>query len=116
MAHFDTWQWLGVLAVTAVIATLVTRYRQMARRLRLRLEIRHAEHERIARELNGALLQGLQALILHFYAIAEKVPAGDPTRASIDQALALAEEVLVDARDRIHDLRISEAELAKILR
>jgi len=55
-------------------------------------------------------------LILHFQAIAERVPPGDPIRTAIDQALTLAEEVLIDGRDSIHDLRISEAELAKILR
>jgi len=114
--HFGAWQLLSALAVIAMIFLVVVRYRQVVERLRLRLEIRHSEHERIARELNSTLLQGLQALILHFQAIAERVPPGDPIRTAIDQALTLAEEVLIDGRDSIHDLRISEAELAKILR
>jgi signal transduction histidine kinase len=117
MAPINTWQLLGTLAMTGLAICLFgVRYRQVVKRLRLRLEIRHAEHERIARELNDALLQGMQALVLHFHAIAEKLPEGDPVRASIDQALTLAEDVLIDGRDRIHDLRISEAELAKIIK
>ncbi|RUL72467.1 sensor histidine kinase [Dyella choica] len=108
--HLTTWYSMGyiALAMAVVIGLAVFRYRQMAARLRDRLEVRHAERERIARELHDTLLQGIQGLILRFQAIAEQIPEGDPIRARIDQALTRAEEVLVDGRDRVHDLRLSE--------
>jgi signal transduction histidine kinase len=72
------------------------------------LEVRHAERERIARELHDTLLQGIQGLILCFQAVAERLPGSDPIRVQIDQALDRAENVLVDGRDRVRDLRASE--------
>lgn len=108
--HLATWYAIGgiVPVMAVVIGLVVFRYRQAVAKLRDRLEIRHAERERIARELHDTLLQGIQGLILRFQAIAERIPEGDPIRIQIDQALTRADEVLVDSRDRVHDLRVSE--------
>ncbi|GLQ51794.1 sensor histidine kinase [Dyella flava] len=108
--HLATWHWMGylALAIAAVIGFVAIRYRRMVAKIRDRLEVRHAERERIARELHDTLLQGIQGLILRFQAIAEGLPEGDPVRAKIDLALTRADEVLVDGRDRVHDLRVSE--------
>lgn len=108
--HLTTWHLIFyIVPATAVVVGLaVFRYRQMVTKLRDRLEVRHAERERIARELHDTLLQGIQGLILRFQAIAERIPEGDPIRTLIDQALTRADEVLVDGRDRVHDLRVSE--------
>jgi signal transduction histidine kinase len=94
--------------ILCVIALLIFQYRRMLITLRDRLEVRHAERERIARELHDTLLQGIQGLILHFQAIAERMPEGDPLRTQIDQALDRADAVLVDGRDRVRDLRASD--------
>jgi signal transduction histidine kinase len=109
-SHLTTWHLIAYIAlgIAVVIGLLVFRYRQMVAKLRDRLEVRHAERERIARELHDTLLQGIQGLILRFQAIAERIPEGDPIRVLIDQALTRADEVLVDGRDRVHDLRLSE--------
>lgn len=108
--HLTTWHLIAyiAMAMAVVIGLVVFRYRQMVVKLRDRLEVRHAERERIARELHDTLLQGIQGLILRFQAIAERIPEGDPIRTQIDQALTRADEVLVDSRDRVHDLRVSE--------
>jgi signal transduction histidine kinase len=94
--------------ILGVIALAVFQYRRMLATLRDRLEVRHAERERIARELHDTLLQGIQGLILHFQAIAERIPEGDPIRVQIEQALDRADTVLVDGRDRVRDLRTGD--------
>lgn len=99
------WLMGGILVV---IGLVVLQLRLMTARLRDRLEVRHAERERIARELHDTLLQSIQGLILRFQAIAEYIPPGEPIRVMIDQALDRADEVLVDGRDRVRDLRISD--------
>lgn len=100
---------VSVIAVLLSIVMLgIIQYRRMLSTLRDRLEVRHAERERIARELHDTLLQGIQGLILCFQAVAERLPKGDHVRAQIDQALDRADNVLVDGRDRVRDLRASE--------
>ena len=102
-------QILSIVAVIlGVIALAIVQYRRMLATLRDRLEVRHAERERIARELHDTLLQGIQGLILCFQAVAERIPVGDPIRTQIDQALDRADGVLVDGRDRVRDLRASD--------
>jgi signal transduction histidine kinase len=102
-------QIFSILAgILCVIALVILQYRRMLATLRDRLEVRHAERERIARELHDTLLQGIQGLILYFQAIAERVPPGDPLRAQIDHALDRADNVLVEGRDRVRDLRASD--------
>jgi signal transduction histidine kinase len=97
-----------VTGILCVIAIVILQYRRMLATLRDRLEVRHAERERIARELHDTLLQGIQGLILYFQAIAEHIPPGDPLRAQIDHALDRADNVLVEGRDRVRDLRVSD--------
>ncbi|RDS80850.1 hypothetical protein DWU98_12965 [Dyella monticola] len=102
-------QILSILAaILCVIGLVIFQYRKMVATVRDRLEVRHAERERIARELHDTLLQGIQGLILCFQAVAERMSGGDPLRAQIDQALDRADSVLVDGRDRVRDLRASD--------
>jgi signal transduction histidine kinase len=102
-------QVLSIIAgILCVIALVILQYRRMLATLRDRLEVRHAERERIARELHDTLLQGIQGLILYFQAIAERIPPGDPLRTQIDHALDRADNVLVEGRDRVRDLRASD--------
>ena len=98
-----------VLAVLALLWFLYTRrLREMADRIRLRLEDRLAERERIARELHDTLLQGFQGLTMRFQSVAEQIPPIEPTRQLLDQALDRADEVLVQGRDRVRNLRADE--------
>lgn len=79
--------------------------RRSARQLRARLEERHAERERIARELHDTLLQGVQGLMLRFQAVAQAIPDDSPARSKMEQALDRADQVIADGRDRVFDLR-----------
>lgn len=94
-------------ALALVFALFLLRVRQMAIRVHDRLEERHAERERIARELHDTLLQAIQGLVLRFQAVAERIPADDPVRTMIDRSLDRADDVLVEGRDRVRGLRIS---------
>jgi len=97
------------IAVTAVFWGLIRfRFRQLAGRMRERFDERLAERERIARELHDTLLQSTQALIFKIQAATEEVSIDDPARMKLERALDQADDLLVEGRDRIQDLRSSE--------
>ena len=101
--------WFLVPLGAALVALLWLLYRIHLRRaadaLRARLEARHQERERIARELHDTLLQGVQGVMLHFQAVANRLPPADPVREGLEQALDRADLVLSEGRDRVRDLR-----------
>ena len=104
----ETWIFYTLCALAAaatLFALYLLRLRQLAARLRARLDERHHERERIARELHDTLLQGVQGLILRFQAIANKVPRSEPLRDALETTLDRAEALVVEARDRVQDLR-----------
>ncbi|MGE8362938.1 ATP-binding protein [Pseudomonas sp.] len=79
--------------------------RRAAEHLHARLEERHTERERIARELHDTLLQGVQGLMLSFQVVTEQIPSTHPARCKMEKALDRADQVLAEARDRVNDLR-----------
>lgn len=101
--------WFPILCAGLALLLLFIVYRlriaQIAARIRARLEERTAERERIARELHDTLLQGVQGLILRFQAVADRIPPDDRSKSQLDAALSAADEVVVDARNRVRDLR-----------
>jgi signal transduction histidine kinase len=101
--------WFVLLCSGLALASLWFLYRlrvaQIAHRIRSRLEERIGERERIARELHDTLLQGVQGLILRFQAVAERIPVEEKSRGQLEAALAAADDVVVDARNRVRDLR-----------
>jgi signal transduction histidine kinase/ligand-binding sensor domain-containing protein len=103
--------WFGLLCIVATVSILWTLYlirlKQMEAEIRARIEERLGERERIARELHDTLLQGIQGLILRFQAVAERIPASEPARQMIEKALDRADEVLVQGRDRVKNLRLT---------
>lgn len=102
-----------VLCIAATVLLLSLAYALRVHRLtvglRNRLEERVAERERIARELHDTLLQGVQGLILKFQAATEEIPRDTPARQMMEHALDRADDVLIEGRDRVKDLRISPA-------
>jgi signal transduction histidine kinase/ligand-binding sensor domain-containing protein len=101
--------WFQFAAATMGILLVVGFYRwrlaEATSRLKARLEERLAERERIGRELHDTLLQGFQGLILHFEAILKRTPPHEPTREMMKKALDRADEVLLEGRNRVRDLR-----------
>jgi signal transduction histidine kinase/ligand-binding sensor domain-containing protein len=103
--------WFRSLCIVATLSILWTLYlirlRRMAAEIRARIEERLGERERIARELHDTLLQGVQGLILRFQAVAERIPTSEPARQMIEKALDRADDVLVQGRDRVKNLRLT---------
>src|SRR5690606_15827412 len=81
------------------------RLRRAAADLQTRLEERHAERERIARELHDTLLQGVHGLMMNVQAATASLPPMHPARRNMEHALDRADLVIIEARDRLADLR-----------
>lgn len=79
--------------------------RKMHQRMHDRLDARHGERERIARELHDTLLQGVQGLLLRLQVIANAMPGQARERGELEQALARTEKMVEEGRDRVRDLR-----------
>ncbi len=115
-------RWFFALCFALALAILWLLYRlrmvQVARGIRSRLEERLGERERIARELHDTLLQSVQGLILRFQSVANRMPPEDPSRTLLESALKRADDIIVDGRNRVQDLRTDDrpADLLAILR
>ncbi len=113
--------WFKV-ACALVLALMVYALHRLRLRMALRrqsrlFDTRVAERERIARDLHDTLLQSVQGLIMHFRRIALKTPSDAPTHSLMQEALAMATEVLEEGRDRVGGLRTpaAQADLAALL-
>lgn len=101
--------WFKLLCVAAVLGLLVMAVRirsaQLAALVRARLQERHGERERIARDLHDTLLQGSQGLILRLHAISQAAQTTDAVRSRLESAMQMAEQNLAEGRDRVASLR-----------
>jgi signal transduction histidine kinase/ligand-binding sensor domain-containing protein len=101
--------WFAALCVLLLVALLWLAYRlrmaQVAGGIRARLEERMGERERIARELHDTLLQSVQGLVLRFQSVANRMPAEGSARDQLESALARADQIVAEGRDRVQDLR-----------
>ncbi|MBB3219541.1 sensor histidine kinase [Pseudoduganella umbonata] len=99
--------WFRMLCAGGVVAALWVlhrmRLRRVARGLAARMNERHAERERIARELHDTLLQSIQGLILKMTAAVYRLRDGE--REPLEAALEQANQVLAEGRDRVAGLR-----------
>jgi signal transduction histidine kinase/ligand-binding sensor domain-containing protein len=104
--------WFRALCVALTLLVFWLAYRlrmaHVAGGIRTRLEERLGERERIARELHDTLLQSVQGLVLRFQAVANRMPPGEPSRAQLESALKSADEVIVEGRNRVRDLRTGD--------
>ena len=83
-------------------------------RYRMGLKERHAERERIAREIHDTLLQGMQAVLfrLQIWELNSGVP--EPMRQEISKVVTQAIAIIVEGRERILMLRRTEAKPAEL--
>ena len=95
----------ALITLAAIWLLMLIRVRQVAERVRGRLEAQLAERERIARELHDTLLQSTQGLILSFQATANTMSPNQPGREMLEATLQRADEVMAEGRDRVLDLR-----------
>jgi signal transduction histidine kinase/ligand-binding sensor domain-containing protein len=107
-AFYQTW-WFAALSVIAAVFALWQLYRWRLRTIaastRNRFEARLAERERIARELHDTLMQGFHGVLLRFQSVLSHVTPGSQAHRMLEGALNRADDVLVEGRDRVHDLR-----------
>jgi signal transduction histidine kinase/ligand-binding sensor domain-containing protein len=108
------YQTLWFRALVVVIACVVLwllyllRLAAATEKVRTRMTERLAERERIARDLHDTLLQGFQLLTLVFQAAMTHMSSEDPNRKTMGQALGKADNVLLEARNTIRNLRAEE--------
>jgi signal transduction histidine kinase/ligand-binding sensor domain-containing protein len=111
-AFYQTW-WFILLWATAAVAAIwllyLFRLRRITSQLQVRLSERLVERERIARELHDTLLQGFQGLILRFHGVLKQMPDHEPSRQLMEGALNRADQVLIEGRNRVRDLRAESA-------
>lgn len=97
--------WFKLLLAAALLALLYAGHVLRMRVLTQRMQARLAERTRIARTLHDTLLQSIQGLILSFRAHSELVPPDARGRDRLDHTLKMAEQLLVEGRNEIMDLR-----------
>ena len=97
---------LGVLLLGG--GAFYLRHRLTARRITQQYEDRMAERERIARELHDTLLQNVQALVLKFHTLTRTLP-DEASRGQVAEAIDRAEQVVIESRERIMDLRTARS-------
>lgn len=112
-AFYQTlWFWLALAAGFLLLLWLVftSRVRHATAQVEARLSERQAERIRIARELHDTLLQGLHGLLARFQVVANAIPPDEPAKRMMDAALDRADEILVQSRDRVRDLRSTDGD------
>ena len=112
-AFYQTgWFRLLCVAVLLVLVSLLLLMRldQIKSRIRLRLHERHAERERIARDLHDTLLQGIHALLFRLQIWASDRTIPTERRSEISAVVIQARAIVVEGRDRILTLRSAPPE------
>lgn len=101
--------WFRALCAIAVFALLyliyLVRVQHITNRMRERMKERSGERLRIARELHDTLLQSIHGLVLRVHFAAEALPHDEPVRESLQLALSRADDVILEGRRRVQDLR-----------
>jgi signal transduction histidine kinase len=102
-----TWFYMAALSIVSCLLWAIYRVRlqYLTYQLQERLEARVQERVRIARDLHDTLLQGVQGLILRFHVATEQLPAEEPVKAVLRDALDLADGVILEGREKVSELR-----------
>jgi signal transduction histidine kinase len=98
--------WFKLLLASALALLLYAAHAVRIRVLTQRIQARLAERTRIARSLHDTLLQSVQGLILAFGAHHATMPRSAAGHERLGHTLKLAEQLLVEGRNEIMDLRI----------
>jgi signal transduction histidine kinase/ligand-binding sensor domain-containing protein len=110
------YQTLGFKIAAAVAAMLLlallffVRLEQIHRRYRREVEARHAERERIARDLHDTLLQGVQALLFRLRMWEEDGEIPESRRVEIAAVSHQTTAMVLEGRERILMMRRTDAQ------
>lgn len=86
------------------------RVRQVTGQLRGRMYERIAERKRIARDLHDTFFQGIQGLLLRFHTATSLLHKDEPARTILEQALSQSDQVMLEGRELVLDLRATASE------
>jgi signal transduction histidine kinase/streptogramin lyase len=107
-----------VLCAISAIALLALLYRIRLRlvmhQIRTRLYERLRERERIARDLHDTFFQAIQGLLLRFNTGTSLLKPDEPARAIFDEALAQSDQVMMEGRELLLDLRTGLGEASSL--
>ncbi len=104
--------WISMIAAGGILITGVHRFRlrQESARIKMRLEGRLAERERIARDLHDTLLQSFQGSLFEVQAAWNLFPRRpDDAMRTLQEAIRSAGAAITEGRDAILGLRSSSA-------
>jgi signal transduction histidine kinase/ligand-binding sensor domain-containing protein len=107
-AYYQSWWFLGLCLLSGLflIWTMVTiRLLQKGEEIAALARERTNERIRIARDLHDTLLQSVHGLMLRIHFATEALPDNEPARQELQAALARADDVIVEGRRRVEDLR-----------
>lgn len=107
-AFYEAWWFKMVVAACLLFLAwlaYVVRFRNIKRNIRDRLSARHAERDRIARDLHDTLLQAMQGLLLRVQVWAINPNLDDVQRTDVDRFVSHARAMVVEGRNRILQLR-----------
>ncbi len=111
--------WCRALALAAILlgiwGSIRMKVRSATAAVESRLGDRLVERDRIARELHDTLLQGFQGLLLHLQTALRGLPENEPARLPLLSALNRGDEILVEGRERVRDLRSHAASAGPLL-
>ena len=97
--------------IAALLLLLYLAYRwriaQVSTKFRAEIQARQHERERIARALHDTLLQGVQSLTVRAQSAINQLPPQAPVRVNMEAILDSADQMMVDGRDQVMDLRAS---------
>ncbi len=96
---------MAVLTLGTIWFLVSLRLRHLTAQVQQRFSDRHGERLRIARELHDTLIQGFQGPIVKFQAVANTIPRESPARHAVEHLLDRADEVIVEGRYCVRDLR-----------
>ena len=101
-----TFKLLCAILALALLALLYRiRLRLVMHQLSTRLHERLRERERIARDLHDTFFQAIQGLLLRFNTGTSLLKPGEPARAIFHEALAQSDQVMLEGRELLLDLR-----------
>lgn len=95
------------MAIAATILGVLykLRLRHATNQVRARLLERLHERERIAQDLHDTFFQSIQVLMLRFHTLTKQLPAGSAARGSYENALKQSEQVMIEGRELLIELR-----------
>lgn len=110
----DCVPFLVFCTITGICALCLARIQILTSRIHA--EQRASERVRIARDLHDTLLQGIQGLILKLDYATKNLPESSPVRKTLESGLASADQMLLEFRERVKQLRSEDYETEDLAR